>query len=116
MATHLIHVVLLAVENLGHFGGGVLRPLSILELTTEIKNEQRVLELDEDVAPVHCPFALIVPVGDVLDVGVPVLVVPVDLHLELLLAVSAWKILDAEIGTQVLTPHDLLHIDGVIVV
>ena len=112
MAIAIVFLVLLAIEDFSHLRGGVVLPLSILELITEVQDEQWMLKVNEDEASIHSLLAVVVLVGHILDRRVSILVVDVDLFGDLVATIPTRHILDAQICPQVLCPLDLFNVNG----
>lgn len=77
-------------------------PLAVLELVTEVEDEERMFKVDKDIASVDSSFAVVMFVGDVVNCGVSVLVIKIHLFLELISAVSAWQIFNTKVSSEVL--------------
>lgn len=86
-----------------------------LVLVVEVDDEERVLEVDEEVAHVRLLVRLLVVLDDVQG-RVSALVLLVDLVLELLLGVSAWDVFDAEVRSKIFPLHDSLDIHWLAVI
>lgn len=85
--------------------GVVELPRLALVLVVEVDDEERVFEVDEEVAHVSHLLWLLFVFNNV-ERGIPALVVAIDLVFQLLFRVAAWDVLDAEVSSQLKT---LLH-------
>jgi len=85
--------------------GVVELPRLALVLVVEVDDEERVFEVDEEVAHVGHLLWLLFVFNNV-ERGIPALVVAIDLVFQLLFRVAAWDVLDAEVSSQLKT---LLH-------
>ena len=111
MAIAIVFLVLLAVEDFGHLAGGVVLPLSILELITEVQDKEGVLEVNEYETSIHRLLAVVILIRHILDCRVSILVVDVDLFGDLVSTVPTRHILDAQISPQILSPLDPLNVN-----
>ena len=89
-------------------------PRLTLILLVEVHNEERVLEVDEEVSHVGHLLRLLL-ISDDVECRIPVLLCPIDLILELFLRVAARNILDTQVGSKVLTQLDQIDLDRLVV-
>ena len=89
-------------------------PRLTLILLVEVHDEQRVLEVDKEVSHVGHLLRLFL-ISDDVKCRVPVLLCSIDLILQLFLRVAARNILDTQVGSQVLSHLDQLHLDRLVV-
>lgn len=91
----------------------MLFPRAALPLLEEIYDEERMLEVDEEVAHI-CLLHRLLWVRDDVDLPIHVSVLLVDLFLQLLLRQRVGNILHAEVGAKVFRLHHEVDLDRLI--
>lgn len=115
MQVAVVFVRLFPIQNFSNFSRSMMLPLSILELHVEVYHEERVLEVDEDKAPIHTLFAVIMIVSNVLDLAESIFVINVDFFFEFILRIATRHVFDTKVSPEILTSFDFFNVNGVFI-
>ena len=69
-------------------------PLTILKIMAKVKDEERVLEMNEDIASINSLFTVVILVSHILYGGISINVININLIFYLCSTISTWNVLD----------------------
>ena len=107
-------LVLPSIENLSLFAWCMVVPLTILKIMAKVKDEERVLEMNEDIASINSLFTVVILVSHILYGGISISMIDINLIFYLCSTISTWNVLDTEVSPQVLSILNLFNINSLL--
>ena len=89
-------------------------PLTILKIMAKVKDEERVLEMNEDIASINSLFTVVILVSHILYGGISISMIDINLIFYLCSTISTWNVLDTEVSPQVLSILNLFNINSLL--